>query len=53
MKHTEPKATLADIEEEARRLQAQAVASMFRAFAARMRAVFSGASINAGTGRTA
>lgn len=45
--------TLLDIETEARHMQAEVVASMFAALAARLRAVFTSAPMNTGTGRTA
>jgi hypothetical protein len=49
---TQPDRTLADIETEARHMQAQAVASMFAALAARLRAAFASAPMNTGTGRS-
>ena len=53
MNQTEPMATLADIEAEARHLQAQAFASMCSAVANRVRALFVSAPMNTETGRTA
>jgi hypothetical protein len=53
MKQTKNIVTLADIEIEARHLQAQAAAAMFRSLVHRIRAMFAGAPVNTGTGRTA
>lgn len=53
MKQTNINVSLPEIEAEARRLQAEAVAAMFSAIATRVRAIFAGAPMNTGTGRIA